>query len=115
MRSLNKKGQGEFHLARYSNRLMIDAPLPKDNKFISLFKYIVKSRKRKSSLLCFHAFHQHAPGGTRTRILSLAGKCLIQLDDRGAFSFDNGANSFDNLSTMDDFVKGECYVRKNFS
>ena len=112
---INKKGQGKFHLARYSNRLRIDAPLPKNNKYISLIEDIVKSRKRKSSLLCFHAFHQHAPGGTRTRILSLAGKCLIQLDDRGVLSFDNEANNFDNLSKNGYLVKGECHVHKNFS
>ena len=53
MRRINKKGQGEFHLARYPNRLRIDAPLPKDNKFTSLFKYIVKSRKQRRNFFKF--------------------------------------------------------------
>ena len=95
-----EKGQGENHPVPVQNN-----PLLKDNKNIALLLGCVKSGKHKSSLPCFYAFHKYAPDGIQTRIQSLAGNCLIQLDDRGDFSFDTRANIFDNLSNYDHCVK----------
>ena len=68
----NKKGQGEFH------------PVPKPDRL-------------RTPLPCFYAFHQCVPGGIRTRIDSLAGKYLIQLDGRGHLSLDCEPIIFDNI------------------
>ena len=94
----NKTGQDENHLALIHGLLIKNNPLLKVINNIPSKDLHVKSGKRKSSLPFFNAFHQYAPGGTQTRIQTLAGNCLIQLDDRGGLSFDIWTNIFDNLS-----------------
>ena len=126
MRSSNKKGQGEFRLAHAlsdsstdkrssTESLTIVTPLPKDDIRISLFKYIVKSGTHKSLLPAFMcSISTPRAGFELASDLSVEDR-FIQLSYRGVLSFDNRTSNFDNLSINDDLVKGECYVRKNFS